>query len=166
MFAGTPKQIYEKVFEVLSTDASLSYFETCQKGFYPRSENLVNPTLYPWVFIEFGGYGGISSYRVPRVWEYEFTIPMVAMTIADKGDPTSLVFNDGTNEKKGIGDIIADIGAVFWQRKIDQFGIEGVNDWNISRVGTPSVLSVQRLLVNPFVRGVQMDFSFQIIERD
>ncbi|MHC4395614.1 MAG: hypothetical protein ACYS1A_08155 [Planctomycetota bacterium] len=165
IYQDITKLIYERMFEILQ-DSAFDYFETRQKGFYPRAENLVNPTFYPWAFIEFGGISHIEVIRAPMVWEYHFTIALVAMTCADKGDPTSLVFNDGTNDKKGIGDIIEDVGSKYWENKND-FGVTGntLRDWSIARVGPPSILNVQRLLVHPFIRGVQFDFVFQINER-
>lgn len=165
IYQDTPELIYKRMFEILS-DSYFDYFQTRQEGFYPRADNLVNPTLYPWVFIEEGGTSDIEVIRFPMVWQYSYTVALVAMTCADKGDPTSLVFNDGTNDKKGIGNIRSDIGNKFWEHKID-FGIAGntLRDWRIIRTGTPSILNVQRLLVHPLIRGVQFDFVFQINER-
>lgn len=164
MFETIPKLVYNAVYNILVDHATFSYIQTKQRGFIPKSGDILHPSLYPWVFIEFGGFTTIELLRMPTVWEYEFTVHMVAMTVADRGDVESLVYNDGSNVKKGIGDIAADIGTVFWLRKNDQLGISGVRDWNIARVGTPSVLSVQRLLASEFVRGIQVDFVFQINE--
>jgi hypothetical protein len=87
------------------------------------------------------------------------------MTFAERGDPTELVFRTGTGNK-GIGDIVQDITSVFWtQKKENRFGVDGVKNWTIGRVGVPGVLSIQRLLTNPMVRGVQIDFVFDIVER-
>lgn len=166
IYQDTPQLIYERMFEILE-DSEFDYFETRQKGFYPRADNLVSPNLYPWAFIEEGGMSDIEVIRFPMVWEYNYTVILIAMTCADRGDPTSLVFNDGTNEKKGIGDIRQDIGGKYWEHKID-FGVAGnsLRDWRITRVSnTPSILNIQRLLVHPFIRGIQFDFVFQINER-
>jgi len=159
-----PIEIYNKVFDIFS-GSDFDYFKTRQAGFYPRAEEVLAPHLYPWGFIEFGSITPIEVYRAPAVFRYELTIPIVIMTMADRGDPTSLVVNNGTNENKGILDIVDDIGEKFWQYKENHFEIEGINDWIFGRIGYPSVLSVQRLLVHPLIRGMQIDFIFNVIER-
>lgn len=165
MFAA-PNQIYEKVYEILTTDSTFDYFETLQQGFYPRGENLLIPDLYPWVFIEMGGMDNIERARSPAVWSYYYVVNIIAMTHADKGDPTTLVVNDGTNENKGIQDIAADIVGILWEKKLTHFDLPNiVRDWTVQRVGQPSVLNVQRLLLSPYIRGIQIDLSFSVRER-
>lgn len=160
-----PTLIYNQMYAILMT-SDFDYFVTRDRGFYPRQENLLHPTLYPWAFIEFVNVPPIGVKRAPQVWEYELTLGLVMMTHADKGDPTSLVVNDGTNDNKGILDMVADVGLHYWGGyKDNHFGIDGVNDWNIGRVGIPSVLNVQRLLMHPLLRGVQIDFVFEVVER-
>lgn len=166
-FGGIAKNIYTAFFDLLDDDPTFNYFKTKQRGFYPRDPDNIPPTMYPWVFIEYGGIGEIAVIAAPRVWGYEFTLVCVALTFADRGDPTNLVFTDGSSDNKGIGDIAADISNVFWTNmKENHFGVSGVRDWTIGRIGVPSVLSVQRLmLTSPYVRGVQLDFVFDIKER-
>lgn len=165
-FGDVAKNIYTAFFNLLDSDSTFDYVKTKQKGFYPRDPDNIPPTMYPWIFIEYGGMGEIAAIAAPRVWGYDFTLACVALTFADKGDPTNLVFRDSVNDNKGIGDMVADISDVFWSNmKVNHFGVVGVRDWTIGRVGIPSVLSVQRLmLTNPYVRGVQLDFVFDLKE--
>lgn len=165
MFSTTPKAVYDRLFTILDESVTLNYFNTRQKGFFPRSENLLAPTLYPWLFTEIGGFSEIGIYRYPRNWTYELTIPIVYMTFADRGDVVDMVSSDNGNANKGVIDMTADIGEVVWAYKTD-FGVAGVVDWNIVRVGTPNILSVQRLLMSEYVRGLQMDLVFQIQKVD
>lgn len=164
-FGDVAKNIYTEFFSVLENNATFNYFRTVQRGFSPRDPSALNPRLFPWVFIEFGGMTEIEVRAAPRHWKYQFIIQCVALTFADKGDFTDLVFNDGTSDNKGIGDMVSDIMNVFWTtKKVNYFGVTGVRDWTIGRVGTPSVLNVMQLLMNPLVRGQQIDFAFQINE--
>ncbi len=165
MFQTIPKAVYDKMFAILSTDSSLDYIATKQRGFNPKEPDTLVPNLFPWVFIEFGGYSPVEVYAMPKKWDYEFTIAVVAMVLADKGRPEDLVFRSGDYDQgRGIGDVVADIGNVLWGYKDNMFDVVGVLDWTITRVGTPSILAIQQLLMNPYVRGVQMDVSFQLLE--
>lgn len=170
MFDAIPKPIYDRLFAILEAAAAgsgtLSYFKTMQRAFFPRAENLLAPTLYPWLFIEFGGISGIDLHRFPANWKYEFTIAVVYMTFADRGDVTDLVFSADGNTNKGVGDITADLGSVLWGGNKADFGVEGIIDWTIGRVGYPSVLNIQRLLLSEYIRGLQMDLVFKISETD
>lgn len=157
---------YTEFFNTLENHATFAYFKTKQRGFLPMGADLFAPSLYPWVFIEFGGIGTIEAYAAPRVWQHQFTIACVALSFADRGDPSNLVFNDGSSDNKGIGDIAADIVNVFWTtKKENHFAVSGVKDWTIGRVGTPNILGVAAMLTNPYVRGVQLDFVFKIEQR-
>jgi len=165
-FGDVEGNIYTEFFTTLENHATFAYFKTKQRGFLPLTDNLFAPSLYPWVFIEYGGEAEIDAYAAPRVWQHQFVIACVAMTFADRGDPTNLVFNDGSSDNKGIGDIAADIKYVFWTtKKENHFAVSGVKDWTIGRIGTPNILGVMAMLTNPFVRGVQLDFVFKIEER-
>lgn len=165
-FGGVAKDIYVEFFSVLENNSTFDYIRTKQRGFYPRDPSALNPKLFPWVFIEFGGMTDIEVRAAPRNWKYQFILQCVALTFADKGDPTDLVYNDGTSDNKGIGDLVTDIMDVYWTtKKVSYFDVSGVRDWTIGRVGVPSVLGVQQMLINPLVRGVQLDFAFEIIER-
>jgi hypothetical protein len=157
--------VYDAVNDLIDSDSRLSYFATKQRGFFPRGENLLVPTMYPWLFTEMGGLGTLSVARSPAVWRYEYIVNVVAMTHADKGDPTTLVVGDGTNDNKGIQDIAQDLLAIFWEKKISKFDVVGVRDYTIRRVGQPSVLNIQRLLLSPFIRGIQIDLEFTLEKR-
>jgi len=160
-----PNSIYNKVNELINTDSRLNYFETKQSGFYPRGETLLVPAIFPWIFTEMGGMNTIEWARSSAVWRYEYIVNVVAMTHADKGDPTTLIVGDGTNVNKGIQDIASDLVDVFWEKKVSRFDVPGVRDFTIRRVGQPSVLNVQRLLMSPFIRGIQIDLAFLVEER-
>jgi len=163
MFSTIPKQIYDRLFAILSTAPTLNYFKTKQRAYAEVSADLLAPTLYPWFFIDEGSISNLEVHRFPKNWVYQFIVPIVYMSFADKGKTTDLVFSQNLNANKGTGDMTADIGNVLWAHKND-FGVQGVIDWTIGRVGTPDVLTVQRILVNPLVRGRQMDLVFQISE--
>lgn len=165
MFNTVPKAVYEKVFTILDTASDLSFFKTTQRAYYPREPNLTNPKLYPWGFIDANGYDPIERLRSPRVWRYEFTIPVVAMVFAEQGDMGSMVFATGETDAIGILDVAGLLGDEYWKLR-GGFGIPGVRDWTIGRVGIPNILSVQKHLMNPYVRGIQMDLIFSINERD
>lgn len=165
MFNTVPKAVYEKMFTILSTASDLSFFKTTQRAYYPRASNLTDPKFYPWAFMDASGYDPIERLRSPTVWEYKFTIPLVAMVFAEQGDMGSMVFATGDTDTIGILDVAGALGDEYWKLKAG-FGISGVRDWTIDRVGVPRLLPVQQHLMNPYVRGIQMDFIFSITERD
>lgn len=170
MFAVS-KLVYNRLYEILedATETDLSYLELLQRGFHPTSENLLAPTMYPWVFIEYVSQSNISIHRAPTVWKYELTLGIVALTLADRSDFDSIVYreDDSKNTNPGIGDMIEDIQSVLWAHHND-FGIPGgvVNNWTIARIGAPSVLQVQALMMSDLVRGLQIDVTFNIVERE
>ena len=169
MFGTIPREVYNEAYRLLTEDSRLAYIQTKQRAFYPRGENLVTPNLYPWVFIEFIGISSVEVFRMPANFDYELSLGIVVMAFADEGKVDDTVFRDSddpnANRSKGAMDIISDLGIVFWGGKQTHFNVSGVVDFTITRVGTPSVLSVQTLLMNPFVRGLQMDMAFHIQER-
>lgn len=165
-FSDTPRDIYLKVMEIIEDNPTFSYFKTKQPGFYPRDSILTSPTLYPWIFVEFGSITEEDVIRKPRVWSYEFVFNIVALTFADKFHPEDLVFSTGLNVNPGIGDIALDIRRVFGGYKGKAaFGIDSVQDWKFIRTGTPTILKLQQLLTHEFIRGIQCDMAFQIIDR-
>jgi hypothetical protein len=159
--------IYTKIGEIITTSPDLSYFKTKQMGYRPVGENLTNPTMFPWIFIEYGSTSTPRSVRT-LTWESEFIINIVAMTIADKGNFEDLVYNTTSgNANKGIGTIIYDIKKVLWAyHKGGLLGIPEIQDWNIGETHQPTVLSVQRLLFSEYVRGMQLDINFRIWESE
>lgn len=169
MLFEAPGLIYDRLFEIIDTDATFDYCKLKQRGFNPRSENLLSPTMYPWIFIEYVSQSAIEPYRHPRVWTYEQTFGVICMTLADRADFDSVVYRESNsqNVNKGVGDMIADVQKVLWQHHED-FGETGdtLLKWTIGRVGTPSVLQVQRILMSEFVRGLQIDVTFQIVESE
>lgn len=167
MFETIPKAIYDKIFDIISTNSTFDYVKTKQRGFVPLDENLLNPTLYPWIFTEFGGFTQVECIRMPNVWSYNMTINIVCMTFADMGDIDSLVFNsDSGNINKGVVQMAGDVGDVLWNKyKSGGYGISGIRDWTISRVGTPGIMNIQGLLMSPLIRGIQIDLVIQIEER-
>jgi len=166
MFGTAPKAIYRKAYEILSTDATLSYMKLRESGYRPR-EN-ITPDLFPWAFVDLGDWSGVDPYRFGMVFDYELTIPVIALTYADKGRPEEMLFQadeNPVNENKGIGDIMVDLGLVFWGYKVNRFGLAvGIIDWTITRIGVPTNLGLQALLLNPHVLGKQMDLTFHIKE--
>lgn len=169
MLFETPELIYNRLFEIIENDSTFDYCKLKQRGFHPRDPNLLSPTMYPWIFIEYVSQTGIEPYRMPRVWTYEQTIGIVCMSLADRADFDSVVFRetDSKNVNPGVGNMVADVQKVLWTHHED-FGIAGdtLLKWNISRIGTPSVLQVQMLLMSEFVRGLQIDLVYQIVESE
>ena len=164
MFSTIPKAIYERIYTLLQ-DSSLSYVKLLQRGFVPKNENMLHPSQYPWLFIEDGGTTPPEPYR-SLTFAYEYTVSIVAMTLADKGDMENMVFSNGlTNVNKGIGDIRADLGLLFWGHKKGGIGVVGVRDFMFGRTGSPNLGHVTPLLINPFIRGIQMDLIFQCEEK-
>ena len=171
MFDAMPKAIYDRLFSILEAAAegegTLSYFRTMQRAFDPRDPNLLAPHQFPWLFTEIGGYSELDLHRFPSNWKYQFSIAIVYMTFADRGNVTDLVFTESGNQNKGVGDITADIGNVVWAHKND-FGAVAENativDWTIGRVGYPNVLKIQGMLMSELIRGLQMDLVFKISE--
>jgi hypothetical protein len=159
--------IYAAVGNIITTSSDLSYFKTRQMGFRPVGESLTNPTMYPWLFME---YKTTTQPRNPRTgrWEYEFIISIVAMTLADKGNFEDIVYNIGSgNINKGIGTIMYDLKKLFWSyHKGGLLGIPEIQDFSIGETHQPTVLSVQRLLFSEYVRGLEMDLQFRIWETE
>lgn len=164
-FSDTLKSVYDKVNSILNTDADLLTFNTIQPGFFPAGDNLTNPKWYPWVFAEFGGIGMTDVFRSPRNWDYELNVYVIALTFADRGHPEDMVFSSGVNENPGIGDIALNLRKVFWKYKPNRFDVVGVNDWNITRTGVPTFPIIQPLLMHEYIRGIQLDLAFQIVDR-
>lgn len=159
------RAIYEAVSDIIINSDALSYCRTRQRGFYPKSENLLSPTMFPMIFLE---YGMVSEITNPRtlVWEYNYNIPIVCITLADKGNFEDLVFNlENKNNNKGIGDIIYDVKKLLWAYHGSNFGIENVQSWNIAGIHVPNVLNVQRMLANEFVRAMQITLTFRVWEK-
>jgi len=171
--------IYEQMFTILNDPLKFSYWKTKQRGFHIREETVLTSNMFPWAFIEWGSVSSVNWFQSPNNFKYVATFPLVIMTFADKADQTALVFNKdegntGTSKNKnpGIGDIVQDVGIAYW----DDFhnnrfgitqhpGVAEVEDWTISNIGTPTILSIQTILAHPWIRGTQIDFSFTVQER-
>lgn len=166
-----PRLIYNRideildVFKVIGGTPPYNYFKTKQRGFEPINENLLHPSQYPWMFLEFGNMTE-PTYPITNNMQYYCTLNLVAMTLADKGKIGDLVVNDSFNVNKGILDILEDIGAVLGQHKIGGLGIEGVIDWqygSIRPIATMMFMTPQNL--SPYIRIIQIDLNFQCRER-
>jgi len=162
-----PALIYDAIGDIITGSADLSYFKTRQRGYRPVGENLTNPTMFPWIFMEYKATTQPTNPRTGR-WEYDFIISVVAMTLADKGNFDDLVYNSTSgNANKGIGTIMYDLKKLFWSyHKGGLLGIPEIQDWNIGETHQPTVLSVQRLLFSEYVRGMQLDINFRIWESE
>lgn len=171
--------IYNHLFDILNTDSVFTYFKTKEKGFFAREDAAANSQLYPWGFIEYPRISGVDAVKFPTVFRYIATFPLVVMTYADRGDVDKLIFNDqignpGTefNVNPGIGDIIQDVGTVYWDSyKVNKLGITtfptgvSVTDWTFSFVGDANVSQVQALTaIHPYIRASQIDFAITVTE--
>ncbi len=170
MFA-LPKLIYNRIDEILDVfkvtggTAPYNYFKTKQRGFEPINENLLHPSQYPYMFLEFGNTTEPTYPRTNNM-EYYLTLSLVAMTLADKGKIGDLVVSDSLNVNKGILDILADIGAVLGLHKVSGLGIDGVIDWqygSVSPMARQMFMTPQNL--SPYIRIIQIDLIFQCRER-
>jgi len=170
MFA-LPPLIYNRidtildVFKVSGGTAPYNYFKTKQRGFAPINDDLLHPSQFPWMFLEFGNTTA-PSYPVTNNMEYDFTLNLVAMTVADKGKIGDLVVSESLNVNKGIIDILADIGAVLGAHKRGGVGVAGVIDWRWGAtrpMANMMYMTPQNL--SPYVRIIQIDLIFQCRER-
>jgi len=160
-----PPEIHAALVEVLNTDSTFDYVKTKGAAIVQRGDDLLAYHMFPWLFFELFPITITAPFRMPQNWNYELTVPLVALTMADRGDMNSLIVNDGTNNLKGIGDIVKDIGTLFWTYQHSHFGVSGINKWTFGRVGAPTVMHIQTLLQHPYIRGVQVDFVFDVSER-
>ena len=182
----TIRPIYNKLFTILNDEFSLDensdggIFKTFQAGLFFRDENVLASHLFPWAFLEFGNIGDVQRYRSPEVYKYELNYPLVLMTFADMGDQDRLVFNDnkeegGYNVNPGIGDLVEKVGGFLWDQyhsnRLDLFDVRsikdkyGIENWTYSGVGTPTVPHVQTMMIHPYFRAVQIDITFEVVER-
>ena len=185
MIFRTLGPIYDVMFTALRDEFAISenpdngIFKTCQSGLHFKATSELKPTEFPWAFMEFGSITPVEAERMPQVFRYELTYPMVLMTFADRGNQDRLVFNpdkanagEAVNKNPGIGDMVASVSKFFWETyHTSRFGVFDsdddytIHDWTVSRVGTPTVSQVQAMLVHPYLRAVQLDFTFDIRER-
>jgi hypothetical protein len=123
--------------------------------------------MFPWAFIEFDYISDISGFRMPLNFKMDYSLSLVVMSHADKMGVTGMVYNDGSNVNKGIGDIIDDAINVFFNKwKQPHFGVTGVIDWTITGVHDPNIPGIMRLIsFNELIRAKQIDFGFSIEER-
>jgi len=161
------EQIYDRMWEILTTDATFDYIVTKQKGYYPKAPQLMSSNLFPWAFIEFDSVSPIEPYRTGMVFSQELGLSLVVMTHADKGNRDDLIYNSGgagSNVNKGIGNVWEDIQNVYFGKwKKPNFGIDGLISWTIIRAGVPQIPQIIRLLVeNDLIRAIQVDFRFKI----
>ena len=165
-FGELYKSVYNRAWGLIDTDASLDFFKTKQKSFFPKQDDLLHVNLYPWIFMADGGTDPVDIWRTPRVWRAEFTILIVYLTHARLFQTDDLVFSDDANVN-GIGDIRILLESLFWGgRKVQDFGVPGINDWNIGRTGPPTVLNVQRIAMSEFIASQQMELVFKVNKRD
>lgn len=160
------KSVYNRVWNLIDTDSSLDFFKTKQKSFFPKQEDLLHPSLYPWIFLADGGTDPVEIWRSPRHWQNEFRAAVVYLTHARLFNTDDLVFSDDP-QVNGIGDIRILLEELFWgDQKVADFGVPGINDWTIGRTGPPTILNIQRIAMSEFVAAQQMDLVFKVNKRD
>lgn len=167
-FGETYKLIYNRVWNLVSDDSSLDFFKTKQKAFFPKQEDLLHPSLYPWLFLADGGSGETEAWRAPRHWQNEFSVLIVYLTHAKLFETNNMVFSDDPTVN-GVGDIRILLETLFWgSSKVQDFGIPGgdVNDWTMGKTGDPTALNVQRIAMSEFVQAQQMELIFKVNKRD
>jgi len=171
MIFTLPPLIYNRidtildVFDRANGDATYGYFKTKQRGFAPINDDLLHPSQFPWMFLEFGNTTA-PAYPVTNNMEYDFILNLVAMTVADKGKIGDLVVSESLNVNKGILDILKDVGAVLGAHKVGGLGIAGVIDWHWgSTRPMANMMYMTPQNLSPYIRIIQIDLIFQCRER-
>jgi hypothetical protein len=85
------KLVYEQMWTILNTDTTFTYIKTKQRGYVPKSPDLLSSTMFPWAFIEFDYISDISGFRMPLNFKMDYSLSLVVMSHADKMGVTGMV---------------------------------------------------------------------------
>lgn len=171
-----PPLIYDRVdeildvFKVVGGTSPYNYFKTKQRGFVPINEDMLHPSQYPWMFLEYGNTSE-PQFNLTNNMDYYLTLNLVCMTLADKGKIGDLIVSEGLNTNKGILDILKDIGTVLKPYKTAGIGVvepagTHVIDWDYG--GTRPIANMMYMTplnLSPYIRIIQIDLVFYCRER-
>ena len=174
------------IWELLHTDLSgefvtrTSAVTTFDKGFRYRPGKMIDPALYPLAILEEDRTGRPVIERNPNIYVYEAVYTVAVFTLADEAVEDDLIYNpdpgsSGHNINPGVGNLARDIARFVMSRT--QHGNRAYKsspsdpdaNWSvisgeIGRIGRPAASDVRPLLLNPFVRGKQVDIHLNVWE--
>lgn len=188
------KHIYEKLFEVLDDEfgpeAETSLLKTFQRGFFFQKSP--RPAEYPLGFMEWGRVSKVEVYQAPEEYQYVVAYRLFYF-MQTGGNPTQLegqVFrpDEDTDKQLGIGDFAERVCNFFWTtHHTSRFSVAWDRpdntdpdvEWSIleltmdasiitfTTVTDVTLLSIRQFLEdNPDFRGIQINFSFRVRERE
>ena len=185
MLAGL-EPVYNRLYKILYDQFGAGdqpMFKTFEKGFQYKERKAANKDIYPWAFLSWGRPGRVRLISMPRHFGYVAIYPLILMTWANEGGQDKLIYNEDPPEMEtnpGIGDLIAKVSTFLWDGYRDGFFAPmiirdpdpevqpktiSVPQWNVEGAREPSLSYVRPLLINPFIRAAQIDFSIEIHER-
>ena len=183
--------VFNRLYEILHDeyrggDKVRQVFTTVERSFVLRDVDNLDPKLFPWLFLM---WGRSEPTDAPRTGEfaYNFEIPVIVMTYADDFKQEGLSVNPdtarntddqlivptvvvpGQNKNPGVGDLEVDVVRFVWDRYKPQFITPTseyvVRDWWIGDTERPRQPALQILQISPFVRMMQINFIFTIVEK-
>jgi len=184
MAFSVTSDIYKTIFETLVSESDggeLDYVTTFQSRFYPVRREMEYNALYPYVFLSFSGTSNEELHSMPQMHQYTSTISVVVLTW-NEGDVNVQTDAGDLNqdagyvdlESKGVLEVIEDIKRVIYTtHKVNRFGYsEGEKriamsadiDWNFGTVESPTVTSLQPLLLSPYIEAKQLNINITIRE--
>ena len=188
------KPIYETLFQVLDAEfgpeVEFPLFKTFQRGFFFQKSP--RPSEYPLGFMEWGRVSEVEVYQAPEEYQY-VVVYRLFYFMQTGGNPTQLerqIFRPegDTDEQLGIGDFAERVCNFFWSNHhTSRFSVAWERpdnmdpdiEWSIieltvdasiitfSTVTDATLLSIRQFLEgNPDFRGIQINFSFRVRERE
>lgn len=183
--------VFNRLYQILHDeyrggDSERQVFNTVERSFVLRDVDNLDPNLFPWLFMMWGRSEPIDA---PRTGEfaYNFEIPVIVMTYADDFKQEGLSVNPDAarnasdqlivptvevadqNENPGVGDLEVDVVRFVWNGYKPQFippTVEYVvRDWWIGDTEPPRLAPLQILQISPFIRMMQINFIFTIVEK-
>ena len=182
--------VFNRLYQILHDeyrggDSERQVFNTVERSFVLRDVDNLDPKLFPWLFLM---WGRSEPTDAPRTGEfaYNFEIPVIVMTYADDFKQEGLSVNPDAarntdeqlivptvevadqNENPGVGDLEVDVVRFVWDGYKPQFITPTaeyvVRDWWLGDTEPPRLAPLQILQISPFVRMMQINFIFTIVE--
>ena len=184
MSFSVTSDIYKTIFETLVSESDggeLDYITTFQSRFYPVRREMEYNALYPYVFLSFSGISDEDLHSMPQMYEYTSTISVVILTW-NEGDVNVQTDTEDLNqdagftdlESKGVLEVVEDVKRVIYNtHKANRFGYsEGEKriamsadiNWSFGTVESPTVTSLQPLLLSPYIEAKQLNINLIIRE--
>ena len=182
--------VFNQLYKILHDeyrggDSERQVFNTVERSLVLRDVDNLDPKLFPWLFLMWGRSEPIDA---PRTGEfaYNFEIPVIVMTYADDFKQEGLEVNPDAarnasdrlivptvevadqNENPGVGDLEVDVVNFAWDSYKPQFITPTseyvVRDWWLGDTEPPRFAPLQILQISPFIRMMQINFIFTIVE--